>query len=145
MSSHPEVSTTSSGLNFDDDNSSFFDLEVVELQQSSTESGHDSYRNKCLMIAAALHENGAVIIKDDRVSVTDNDAFIDMMERFVCVDLSNELIDLVNNLNCKRTCSLLIRYYAGSDGIRDARPEYHYQVGVTPSRVGSCRNINATS
>lgn len=96
MSSQPGKSTTSRGIGFDDDNSSFLDLEVVELQQSSSDHDHTSYHNKCLAIAAALHENGAVIIKDNRVSVTDNDAFIDMMERFVCVPDSIRMIDIQN-------------------------------------------------
>jgi hypothetical protein len=97
MSSQPGKSTGNRGIEFDDDNSSFLDLEVVELQQSSSDHDHISYQNKCLAIAAALHENGAVIIKDNRVSVTDNDAFIDMMERFVCLRHPNRLIDSQND------------------------------------------------
>lgn len=90
MSSEQGKSTASRGIEFDDDDSSF--LEVVELQQSSSEHNHVSYHTKCLAIAAALHKNGAVIVKDNRVSVTDNDAFIDMMERFVCFGQSNRLV-----------------------------------------------------
>jgi hypothetical protein len=77
MSSQPGKSTGNRGIEFDDD--------------------YFSYQNKCLAIAAALHENGAVIIKDNRVSVTDNDAFIDMMERFVCLRHPSRLIDSQND------------------------------------------------
>lgn len=90
MSSEPGKSTASRGIEFDDDDLSL--LEVVELQQSSSEHDHIGYHNKCLAIAAALHENGAVIVKDNRVSVVDNDAFIDMMERFVRFGHSNRLV-----------------------------------------------------
>jgi hypothetical protein len=93
MSSRLGKSTASRGIEFDDDSSSCLDLKVVELQQSSSDHDHISYQNKCLAIAAALHDNGAVIIKDNRVSVTDNDAFIDMMERFVSLRHPRRLID----------------------------------------------------
>ena len=51
---------------------------------------------------------GLVIIRDPRVSESNNDRFLDMMER----------------------------YFESSDGVADARPEYHYQVGVTPAHIG---------
>lgn len=31
---------------------------------------------------------------------------------------------------------MMEKYFEGSDGVRDARPEYHYQVGVTPDNTG---------
>ena len=36
---------------------------------------------ECEQVARALREYGIVIVRDQRVSVTDNDDFIDMMER----------------------------------------------------------------
>ena len=56
---------------------------------------------------------GLVILRDPRVSEANNNTFLDMMER----------------------------YFESSDGVTDARPHYHYQVGVTPSHVGTCRLI----
>eukprot|EP01034_Spumella_vulgaris_P037387 gene37387-46126_t len=32
------------------------------------------------------------------------------------------------------------QYFEGSDGVRDARPEYHYQVGVTGEKIEKPRN-----
>ena len=46
---------------------------------------------------------GICIVKDPRVKEKDNEIFLDMMEK----------------------------YFELSDGIRDARPEYHYQVSKT--------------
>jgi isopenicillin N synthase-like dioxygenase len=66
----------------------------------------------CRDIANALHHYGVVICRDPRVSAQDNDRYLDMMER----------------------------YFALSDGVRDARPEYSYQVGVTPSGKERPRN-----
>ena len=72
------------------------------------EKNPEAYRNECLKVADALHKYGVAIIKDPRVNQADNDRFLDMLEK----------------------------YFEISDGSRDARPEYHYQVGVTPSHVG---------
>lgn len=55
-------------------------------------------------VADALHKYGCLVIKDPRVDERHNSQFIDMLER----------------------------YFDLSDGKRDARPEYSYQVGVTP-------------
>jgi isopenicillin N synthase-like dioxygenase len=66
----------------------------------------------CRKIADALHRYGVVVIRDPRVPAKDNDRYLDMMET----------------------------YFALSDGVRDARPEYSYQVGVTPSHTERPRN-----
>ena len=52
------------------------------------------------------------MVKDPRVNPENNNTFLDMMER----------------------------YFESSDGTRDARPEHHFQVGVTPSHVERARN-----
>ena len=57
--------------------------------------------------AASLHATGCLYVKDSRVAAADNERFLDLLER----------------------------YFAASDGRRDARPELHYQVGVTPAMV----------
>ena len=57
-----------------------------------------------------------MIIRDPRVSEANNDRFLDMMER----------------------------YFESSDGIVDARPHFHYQVGVTPSHIGLITASNHT-
>lgn len=67
------------------------------------------YSLECAKVADALHKYGVCIVKDPRVAEADNFRFLDMMER----------------------------YFEVSDGIRDARPEYAYQVGVTPELTGT--------
>ena len=42
---------------------------------------HKCCKEDCEAVANALRDYGIVIVRDQRVSVTDNDAFIDMMER----------------------------------------------------------------
>ena len=56
-----------------------------------------------------FHKYGILIVKDPRVSEEDNDSFLDMLEE----------------------------YYQQDENIilKDARPEYSYQAGVTPSFV----------
>jgi isopenicillin N synthase-like dioxygenase len=63
-------------------------------------------------VADALHRFGCLVIKDPRVDEKSNSVFVDMMEK----------------------------YFFISDGKRDARPEMHYQVGVTPENTERPRN-----
>ena len=72
----------------------------------------EAYRKECTKAAFALYQYGLVVLRDPRVAEADNDRFVDMMEK----------------------------YFEGSDGLRDARPEYGYQVGVTKDRVELPRN-----
>lgn len=51
-----------------------------------------------------MHLYGCLVVRDPRVNEDHNNTFLDMMER----------------------------YFEISDGKRDARPEHHFQVGVTP-------------
>lgn len=67
------------------------------------------YLEECQKVAFALHKYGLCIVRDARVKEEDNHRFLDMMEN----------------------------YFEFSDGVRDARPEHHYQVGVTPEGVGN--------
>eukprot|EP01035_Chromulina_nebulosa_P042156 gene42156-57083_t len=86
--------------------SSFFEvLENKELDQQNAVT--ERYLEQCKNVAKCLHSYGIVIIRDPRVSEANNERFLDMMER----------------------------YFESSDGIVDARPQFHYQVGVTPSHI----------
>lgn len=71
------------------------DIPVIDLTpwlgKSSVEGGADD----CQRLAEALHKFGVVIVRDPRVSESENDAFLDQMEA----------------------------YYAQSDGVKDARPQ----------------------
>lgn len=60
-----------------------------------------------------LHETSCLIVKDNIVSETDNENFLDLMERYFEQDLDIKL--------------------------KDARPELGYQVGVTPEGVEMSR------
>jgi isopenicillin N synthase-like dioxygenase len=64
---------------------------------------------QCTEIANSLREYGCVVVRDPRVTEKDNNDFLDLLEA----------------------------YFAQSDELKlkDARPEYHFQVGVTPSGV----------
>ena len=84
----------------------------IQIVDLSTYLGTKNDDDGCRKIADALHRYGIVICRDPRVSAKDNDRYLDMMET----------------------------YFALSDGVRDARPEYSYQVGVTPSRTERPRN-----
>ena len=72
-------------------------------------SGDDA--EACEAVARALHDCGCLVVKDPRVDATQNEAFLDLMES----------------------------YFEQSDGVEDARPDLHYQVGVTPSGVEKAR------
>lgn len=88
-------------------------LPVVEFSAFfNKDADPESYERECAKVAHALHHYGVVILKDPRVAESDNVRFLDMMEK----------------------------YFEGSDGLRDARPEYGYQVGVTKERVELPRN-----
>lgn len=93
-------------------------LPVIEASTFFNKSSNpEMYRRECLKVAEALHKYGVAIIRDPRVNEEDNNKFLNMLER----------------------------YFEGSDGIRDARPEFHYQVGVTPSHVGRHYSSSTTS
>ncbi|TMW56488.1 hypothetical protein Poli38472_006498 [Pythium oligandrum] len=58
----------------------------------------------CKQVAECLHKYGVLCLRDERATEQDNDTFLSMMER----------------------------YFEATDFVEDARPEFHYQVGVTP-------------
>lgn len=89
------------------------DLPVFDLDEILTAApGSDEEKvilPKCKAMAKCLHETSCLVVKDPRVSEGDNKKFMDMMQR----------------------------YYAQSAEVKraDARPDLHYQVGVTPEGV----------
>ena len=94
------------------------DLPIIDmslwLTRSTSESTSKACDAECRAVADSLHRYGLAILKDPRTTEADNDAFIDMMER----------------------------YFEQSDELKsgDVRKELHYQVGVTPSFVELPRN-----
>ena len=86
---------------------------VAVLDLDLFDSGSKEERvEQCRKAAESLHSTGVLYVKDPRVQNKDNEIFLDMMEK----------------------------YYAQSDGVTDARKQYNYQVGVTPSGVEKARN-----
>jgi len=74
----------------------------------------DSSADDCKSIAHLLHQFGILIVRDPRVDPSLNGKFLDMMEQ----------------------------YYEQPEEVRlqDARPDVHYQVGVTPEEIERARN-----
>lgn len=72
------------------------------------------YEAQCTEIAHLLHQFGLLIVKDFRVDPSLNVKFLDMLEQ----------------------------YYDQPEEVRllDARPDVHYQVGVTPEEIERARN-----
>ncbi|CAM9268060.1 unnamed protein product [Ectocarpus sp. 4 AP-2014] len=79
-------------------------IEIPVVDLSGWVGGAQGNGDDCRKLAEALHAFGIVLVRDPRVSEVDNNQFLDQMEK----------------------------YYAQSDGVKDARPEFSYQVGVTP-------------
>jgi hypothetical protein len=74
---------------------------------------------QCAAMAQCIHETGCLVVRDARVTEEDNVKFVDMMQR----------------------------YYAQSKEAKmaDARPDIHYQVGVTPEFVETAKCAGAVA
>lgn len=83
-------------------------LDLTTLKDGSLEER----RKQCIEAASSLHSTGVLYVKTPHVENTDNERFLDMMER----------------------------YFEQSDGIQDARKQYNYQVGVTPNGVEKAKS-----
>jgi isopenicillin N synthase-like dioxygenase len=85
---------------------------VIDLASYLSQSG--DWAGSCEKIAHLLHQFGILIVKDPRVDDQLNTNFLDMMEQ----------------------------YYEQPEEVRlqDARPDVHYQVGVTPEEIERARN-----
>ena len=70
------------------------------LNRNKDANSKKLYIAECKRAAEALHEYGVCVVRDPRVDQKDNSTFIDMMEK----------------------------YFSISDWVRDARPQWHYQV-----------------
>jgi hypothetical protein len=66
----------------------------------------------CDQVAECLHKYGVLCLRDNRATEENNAQFIDMMER----------------------------YFEATDFVQDARPDLHFQVGVTPELKERARN-----
>ena len=93
------------------------EIPVIELSKWLNRSSDDSAEVQELaqQVARCFEQTGVLIVRDPRVSESDNNTFVDLMEK----------------------------YYNQPDEVKlkDARPELHYQVGATPenTEVPRCR------
>ena len=86
-----------------------FDMsDYIAARQRGEEPGEEALA-VCRAMADYIHRTGILVIRDPRVSSEDNDGFLDLLQR----------------------------YYAQPREalMEDARPDIHYQVGVTPDNV----------
>ena len=94
----------------EEDAARLLELPVIDYTTIDTRAARpEAYLAECKKVAEALHKYGLCVVRDPRVFESDNNRFLDMMER----------------------------YFELSDGIRDARPDVHFQVGVTPEFTGA--------
>ena len=73
----------------------------------------------CTSVIDSFHKYGILIIKDPRVNDQDNSDYIDLMEKYFE--------------------SRGQKLYSG-EKLDDAKPEYHYQVGVCPEKQEIARD-----
>ena len=78
-------------------------------EEGDDDDGNIDDQRATLQAAESLHKTGCLFVKDSRVKEEDNNAFLDLLER----------------------------YFASSDGIRDARPDLSYQVKLSSTYLHS--------
>jgi isopenicillin N synthase-like dioxygenase len=81
----------------------------IDFEKYLANPESDDAKSECLRAAQLLHEYGALAVKDPRVSQLDNNNFLDILESYF-----NRPYDQI---------------------LKDARPDIHYQLGVTPEGV----------
>mmetsp|Transcript_414 Transcript_414/g.686 ORF Transcript_414/g.686 Transcript_414/m.686 type:complete len:359 (-) Transcript_414:282-1358(-) len=89
-----------------------FLFDVVDL--SSFLKDPKSSAEDCKKIASMLHRTGIVIVRDPRVDASENDKFIDNMEKYYELEEKEKM--------------------------KDVHPEYFYQIGATPEGIEKARN-----
>jgi isopenicillin N synthase-like dioxygenase len=74
---------------------------------------------ECKKVADSLHKYGILILNDPRIEEKDNDEYIEMMEKY----FENRGDQFYNK-----------------EELKEARPDIHYQVGITPEYKEKARN-----
>ncbi|CAK4618431.1 hypothetical protein LEN26_001382 [Aphanomyces euteiches] len=90
------------------------DLPVIDLEKfmRAPDATSADVVEECKKVADCLYKYGVLVVRDPRATEADNGRFLDLMER----------------------------YFEHTDFVQDARPEYSYQVGVTPEQQEKARN-----
>jgi len=98
------------------------ELDIVEapvIDAAAFLDNTETREEECKKAAESLHKYGILILKDPRVDEKDNDEYIEMMEKYF--ETRGD------------------KFY-NHENLVEARPEIHYQVGVTPEYVEKARN-----
>ena len=82
----------------------------------------EKWEEQCKIVAQSLHQFGILIWKDPRVNESDNEDYLDMMEQYF-------------EQNARK-------FYSGQK-LRDCKPEFNFQAGVTPEKQERARNHQA--
>eukprot|EP00499_Haloplacidia_sp_CaronLabIsolate_P009735 CAMPEP_0196781950 /NCGR_PEP_ID=MMETSP1104-20130614/10453_1 /TAXON_ID=33652 /ORGANISM="Cafeteria sp., Strain Caron Lab Isolate" /LENGTH=416 /DNA_ID=CAMNT_0042152181 /DNA_START=50 /DNA_END=1300 /DNA_ORIENTATION=- len=90
------------------------DLPVIDLAKFMGAEESDAAAEECKKVAEALHKYGCLIVRDPRVSMADNDRFVDNMEEYFERPLDSKM--------------------------KEVKPELSYQIGATPDHTERPRN-----
>lgn len=93
-------------------------LDITVVDTSTLLSGGKVDLKECKRVVEGFHKHGVIAIKDPRVDEGKNQEFINLMTRYFEAQSQ--------------------KYYRG-EPLEDARPQYGYQVGVTPELVERAR------
>jgi hypothetical protein len=98
-------------------------LDITVVDTASLLSGGKVNMEECRKVVQSFHKHGVVAIRDPRVDENKNQDFINLMTRYF--ETQSE------------------KYYRG-EALEDAKPQYGYQVGVTPELVERAREHSET-
>jgi hypothetical protein len=77
------------------------------------------WQSECDKVAFCLHNYGILVFRDPRALEQENEDYIDLMERYF-----------------KQASD---KFYQGGE-LNEAKPEFHYQTGVTPEKIERARD-----
>ena len=96
------------------------DVPCIDLTKyMGQDQNSEEVQSLCKQVAESFHKYGILIIKDPRAVEEDNNEYIDLMEKY---------FESRGNI-----------LYSGEQ-LDDAKPEYHYQVGVCPENQEIARD-----
>ena len=95
---------------------------VIDMQlflNKTADTDNETWLKECRKVAYSFNKFGICIVRDPRVNHSDNESYIDMVERYFE--------------------SISASYYAGEE-LADMRPELSFQTGVTPESMEKARD-----
>eukprot|EP00347_Sterkiella_histriomuscorum_P021411 403334068 len=97
---------------------SLTEVPVIDVR-AYLDKDSEAWEEQCKLVAQSLHQFGILIWRDPRVKEEDNEEYIDLMETYF-------------ESNARK-------YYAGEQ-LKDCKPEFNFQAGVTPEKQERARN-----